>query len=247
METDRLIREEQDRAFQESLLADQEKVPPPLFLGSFIAYKRCAVCLLFTQEEKAREEERQKEEEERRIHEEQRRLREEEERKAIHRKNELKRKRSRLPPEPREGKKAFFSLAIPGHASHLAMVARGNGMHRRRPSSQWIADQPQVPPFQYLQGTPGDLGGSSLSLPHSLCICHPRRTGYLRFHRRVGARGLGNRILSHCTTSPPHAPRAVLIFLSLQATFSRSSFTEDAGPIGEADLGERILFFIAKN
>lgn len=46
---------------------------------------------------------------------------------------------------------------------------------------------------------------------------------------------------------PPHAPRAVLIFLSLQATFSRSSFTEDAGPIGEADLGERILFFIAKN
>lgn len=55
------------------------------------------------QEERAREEERQRLEEERRALEEERRVREEAERKAIHRKNELDRKRSRLPSEPREG------------------------------------------------------------------------------------------------------------------------------------------------
>lgn len=74
-----MIIQEQDLAYQESLRADQEK------------------------EEKAREEERQRQEEERRTLEEERRIREEAERKANHRKNELERKRARLPSEPREG------------------------------------------------------------------------------------------------------------------------------------------------
>jgi FAS-associated factor 2 len=86
-EMDRLIREEQDLAYQESLLADQEK------------------------EERVREEERQRGEEERRAREEERRVREEAERKAAHRKNELDKKRARLPSEPREGERSC-SIAV---------------------------------------------------------------------------------------------------------------------------------------
>lgn len=86
-EMDRLIRQEQDMAYEESLRADQEK------------------------EERAREEERQRLEEERQVLEEERRVREEAERKAIHRQNELDRKRSRLPSEPREGERAY-TIAI---------------------------------------------------------------------------------------------------------------------------------------
>jgi len=68
--------------------------------SAFLPYRALALSL---QEEKAREEERQRLEEERRVIDEERRIREEAERKANYRKNQLERKRMRLPSEPQDG------------------------------------------------------------------------------------------------------------------------------------------------
>jgi len=84
----RLIMQEQDLAYRESLQADQEK------------------------DERAQEEERRRKEEEQRIIDEERRLREEQESVTNRRRNELERKRTRLSTEPREGEPNTCDLAI---------------------------------------------------------------------------------------------------------------------------------------
>jgi hypothetical protein len=115
------------------------------------------------QEERAREEERLRLEEERRILEEERRAREEAERRAIQRKNELDRKRSRLPSEPREGKPHLQHLRCPVCRCCCRRVVnvaadRVNGGRRGRvqrggPPSRRLAPQPQIPHVRHDQST----------------------------------------------------------------------------------------------
>lgn len=133
-ETDRLIRQEQDLAFQESLRADQEK------------------------EEKAREEERRMQEEERRRLEEERRIREEAERKANFVRSELEKKRKRLPPEPREGERACTVIVRLPDGSRFTRKFRFSDTVRNIYDFVDVNEPPGVEPGSYdLTSYPKDV------------------------------------------------------------------------------------------